>query len=181
MYPDSSNSTWVRSTTALMNLLSVASFHVYTAGSPTCSAIHLLFWSVTMLVIDAFIMQLDRSRNQDLSCYESDVELAVDIRQVQEQNLMQALKDFLTVYSPDFQLKLKLSCGGIHKWMFLRPEKTFPSKCYFSSRFLVVIRLLDFAEFKIYFEEVNYVTHNLSLLFLHVTPSCPLGWNLLVL
>lgn len=76
-----------------------------------------------MLVIDASIMQPNRSRNQDSSCYESEVELTVDIRHVQEQNLIQAPKDFLTVYSPDFQLKLKLSCGGIHKWTLSRPEK----------------------------------------------------------
>ena len=94
-----------------------------------------------MLVTDAFIMQLDRSRNKDLSCYESDVELAVDIQQVQEQNLIQALKDFLTVYSPDFQLKLKLSCGGIHQWTPPRSENNISlSMSNFSSCFLAVIR-----------------------------------------
>ncbi len=123
MYPNSSNPTWVRSTTALISLFSVPSPHLDTAGSPTCSALHLPLWSVTMLVTDASIMQPDRSRNQDSSYYESKVELTVEIRQVQEQNLIQALKDFLTVYSPDFQLKLKLSCGGIHQWTPRRPGK----------------------------------------------------------
>lgn len=123
MYPNSSNPTWVRSTTALISLLSVPPPHLYTAGSPTCSAIHLPLGSVTMLVTDASIMQPDRSRNQDSSSYESDIELAVDIRPVQEQKLVQALKGFLTVYLPDFQLKLKLSCGGIHQCTLPRPEK----------------------------------------------------------
>lgn len=98
MYPNSSNPTWVPSTTALISLLSVPSTLLYTAGSLTYSTNHLPLGSVTILVTDASIMQPDRSRNQDSSSHESDVELTVNIRQVQEQNFIQALKDFLTVY-----------------------------------------------------------------------------------